>query len=63
MHSLQEFLRSVGVCLESIGAVVKQAQVTRLADLNSPADLAAVVADASGLGEYAAARQPQRQSH
>lgn len=28
-----------------------QAQVTRLADANSPADLAALVAEASGLGE------------
>ena len=48
---LQEFLRSVGISVDSSGAVIKQAQVTRLADLNSPAELAAVVADASGLGK------------
>ena len=49
--STQEFLRSVGISVDSSGAVIKQAQVTRLADLNSPAELAAVVADASGLGK------------
>ena len=34
-----------------------QAQVTRLADANSPSELAAVVADASGLGEPGRLRQ------
>lgn len=50
LHLPQEFLRGLGICLDSAGAVVKQAQVTRMADLNSPTELAAVVADASGLG-------------
>ncbi|GAB4823225.1 hypothetical protein N2152v2_010271 [Parachlorella kessleri] len=49
---IKEFLRSVGISVDSSGAVIKQAQVTRLADLNSPAELAAVVADASGLGRW-----------
>ena len=33
----QEFLRSVGLLLEQAGCVIKQAQVTLLADTNSDA--------------------------
>ena len=48
---VREFLLGLGVCLDSAAAVIKQARVTSLADSASPADLAAVVAEASGLGE------------
>ena len=48
---VREFLRALGVCLDGSSAVIRQAQVTSLADDNSPASLAAVVAEASGLGE------------
>ena len=48
---VREFLRGLGVCLDSAAAVIRQARVTTLADSATPADLAAVVSDASGLGE------------
>ena len=50
-REVRDFLRSLGLCLDSPAAVIKQAAVTRLSDANSPSDLAAVVAEASGLGE------------
>eukprot|EP00983_Pelagomonas_calceolata_P052609 1142912-Pelagomonas_calceolata.AAC.23 len=46
----QEFLRTRGVCLQS--SVIRQATVTQLADTNSPQDIAAVLAGASGLARY-----------
>ncbi|PRW20630.1 putative polyamine transporter isoform A [Chlorella sorokiniana] len=49
---VRDFLRGLGISLESGAAVIKQAQVTRLADANSPTDLAALVAEASGLGRW-----------
>eukprot|EP00887_Chlorella_sp_A99_P003385 scaffold7.g3385.t1 len=49
---VREFLRGLGVSLDSEVAVIKQAQVTRLADANSAEALAQVVAQTSGLGRW-----------
>jgi hypothetical protein len=49
-REVRAFLRGLGICLDSPAAVIKQARVTALADSNDPADLAALVAEASGLG-------------
>jgi hypothetical protein len=49
-REVRAFLRGLGICLDSPAAVIKQAHVTALADSNDPADLAALVAEASGLG-------------
>ena len=48
---MRQFLRGLGVRLEGGGAVVRQARVTALADSAGPGELAALVAEASGLGE------------
>lgn len=53
---IKQRLRSGGVCLWSQATVVGQAAVTRLADSNDPAALAAVVGEVSGAGEHAAGR-------
>lgn len=49
-RDVRAFLRGLGICLDSPAAVIRQARVTALADSNDPADLAALVAEASGLG-------------
>lgn len=47
---VRQFLQALGISLNNAAAVIRQSRVTALADSASPADLAAVVADASGLG-------------
>lgn len=50
---VREFLGGCGINLGGISvALIKQAQVTCLADSNSPQDMAAVVAAASGLERW-----------
>jgi hypothetical protein len=49
---VRDFLRGLGSALDSGAAVVRQARVTALADSASPAELAALVAQASGLGGW-----------
>ncbi|PSC67424.1 chromosome segregation SMC [Micractinium conductrix] len=60
-REVRQFLRGLGVRLEGGGAVVRQARVTALADSARPGELAALVAEASGLGlwddEVAAAEE------
>ncbi|KAK9843744.1 hypothetical protein WJX81_004731 [Elliptochloris bilobata] len=49
---VKEFLRDKNINLDSVCSVIKQAQVTALADTNCPTKLAQVVADVSGLSHW-----------
>ncbi|KAK9813274.1 hypothetical protein WJX72_011762 [[Myrmecia] bisecta] len=49
---VKEFLRERGIALDNACSVIKQAQVTSLADSNSPERVAAVIQDTSGYSRW-----------
>ncbi|KAL4425175.1 hypothetical protein ABPG75_009191 [Micractinium tetrahymenae] len=51
-REVRDFLRSLGASLEGGACVIRQARVTALADSAGPAELATLVAEASGLGRW-----------
>ncbi|KAK9789058.1 hypothetical protein WJX73_008771 [Symbiochloris irregularis] len=49
---VKERLRDLGICLDQAGNVIKQAQITRLADQNDRKQLTAVLEDVSGYSRW-----------